>query len=297
MKALVTGASGFAGADAARHLAGAGFDVTGLYRSESRFLDMLRGAVRLVRGDLREAGALGGPFEVVVHAAATSPRSGVDAGDIVRDNVEGTRALLDEAVRWRCRAFVFYSSLSIYGKIAEGAVDERTPRIDLDPYGASKYLCERMLADRAGDLPGLALRLPGVLGSGARRNWMSGAAAALLARAPVRAFHLDRPFNNAAHVADVSALVGRVVAVPWEGFDAIVLGARGTISVRGAIERLAKGLQVEAIIEETAPTKASFVLRSDRAIERWGYDPLEIGALIDRYAADALAWQQPQHPG
>jgi nucleoside-diphosphate-sugar epimerase len=102
----------------------------------------------------------------------------------------------------------------------------------------------------------------------------------------VRAFHLDAPFNNAAHVADIAALVSRVLERPWTGFDAIVVGARGHISVREAITRVAKGLRVEARIVEVAAAKPSFTLSSERAISRWGYDPMEIGAMIDRYAED-----------
>jgi hypothetical protein len=56
--------------------------------------------------------------------------------------------------------------------------------------------------------------------------------------------------------------------------------------VREAISRLAKGLGVEASIEETAAPKRTFTLSSERAISHWGYDPMEIGAMIDRYAGE-----------
>lgn len=293
MKVLVTGASGFSGAAVIRSLAGAGHDVTGLHRSDTRFLRTLAGTgVTLTRGDLVQVNTLTGRFDAVVHTAAISPAPGIDTRRIVNDNIVGTAALLDAAERWGCRAFVFYSSLSIYGAISSPVVDEGTSIVDPDAYGASKHLCELMLADRANSLPGLALRLPGVVGPGAHRNWMSGIAAQLLARQPVRAYHLERPFNNGAHVSDVSAFVMHLLANPWRRFDAVVLGARGEISVGGAIERLAAGLGVEASIEETRPAKPSFTVRSERAIARWGYDPLEIGPLIDRYAADVLSWQR-----
>jgi hypothetical protein len=59
--------------------------------------------------------------------------------------------------------------------------------------------------------------------------------------------------------------------------------------VRDAITRLANGLGVEARIEEIAAAKPSFTLSSERAISRWGYDPMQIGAMIDRYAAEVRA--------
>lgn len=294
MRVLVTGASGFLGGTVTRSLSSAGHDVTGLYRSDTRFLRTVAGTTgaSLVRGDLAEAKSLPGRFDAVVHAAATSPAPGIDTERLVTDNVLGTARLIDAAKRWGCRAFVLCSSLSVYGAISRPVVDEETPIVDPDAYGASKHLCELMLADRADSLPGLALRLPGVLGPGAHRNWLSGIAARLLAGEPVRAYHLERPFNNGVHVSDLSAFVTHVLSTPWKQFDAVVMGARGGIPVRAAIERLAAGLGVEARIVEAPSAKASFTLCSERAMTRWGYDPMEIGTLIDRYAADVLSWHE-----
>ncbi len=291
MRILVTGASGFAGSFVARELARSGRDVVGLHRSETPFLARLSGEprVRTHRGDLVDAARLPGPFDAVVHVAATSPAPGIDVAQMVRDNITGTQALVEAAERWAVKAFVFFSSLSLYGEVTAGVVDERTAIVNPDAYGATKYLGELLLAARAERLPCLAIRLPGVLGPGAHRNWLSGVATRLRAGEMVRAFHLDAPFNNAAHIAELAALVSQALARPWTGFDAIVVGARGQISVREAINRLAKGLGVEARIEEIAAAKPSFTLSSERAISRWGYEPMEIGAMIDRYAKEVRA--------
>jgi nucleoside-diphosphate-sugar epimerase len=292
MKILVTGASGFAGSVAAREFALAGHVVTGLYRSRTRFLATLDAldVVTLACGDLAAAADLPGPFDAVVHTAATSPAPGVDTHRMVDDNVLGTRALIEATPRWGTHAFILYSSLSIYGTITTSVVDEATPIVDPDAYGATKLLGEMLLKDTADRLPGLALRLPGVVGPGAHRNWLSNVAAKLMRGETIGAFHLDRPFNNAAHAADIASLALRAVERPWTGFDAIVLGARGEVTVREALMRLAAGLGAPAHLEEVPSTKSSFILSSERAMSRWGYDPMEIGALIDRYAAEVRAW-------
>jgi len=291
VRVLVTGASGFIGSAVAAALASAGQDVVGLHRSQTPFLQTLASVdgVTLARRDLSDLRSIDGRFDAVVHAAATSPAPGVDSVRIVHDNVMGTAALIREAERWRCRALVFCSSLSIYGSISAAVVDEETHVVDPDAYGASKRLGELMLEDRAASLPALALRLPSVVGRGAHRNWVSGVAEKLLAGQPIPAYHLERPFNNAVHVRDICALVNRVLQSPWEGFDRVVLGARGGLAVRGVIERLAAGLGVDARVVERPPEKVSFTLCSDRAITRWGYDPLDIGSTLDAYAEDTLA--------
>ena len=75
MRVLVTGVSGFSGSAVARRLASGGHDVVGTYRRDTDFLAALREVPRLdlVRADLIDAGKLAGPFDAVVHTAATSP--------------------------------------------------------------------------------------------------------------------------------------------------------------------------------------------------------------------------------
>lgn len=289
MHVLVTGVSGFSGSTMARRLASSGHDVVGTFRRDTDFLARLRDVARLelVRTDLADAGQLAGPFDAIVHIAATSPGPGVDIATLVRDNIDASFALIEAARRWATRRFIFFSSLSCYGRIEQDVVDEATPVRDPDAYGASKLIAEQRLAELGGTLSTLALRLPGIIGPGAHRHWLASVASRLRAGEPVRAFHLDRPFNNAAHIDDIAALVLTVLArEAWGGFDAAVLGAAGSLTVRETIERLARALGVSAKIEEIAPTNTSFMLSSAHAIERYGYQPMEIGALIDRYGRE-----------
>lgn len=288
MRVLVTGVSGFSGSYIARGLANAGHQVVGLHRRDTFFLGQLTDLdrVQLVRMEVADAGLLPGRFDAVVHAAATSPAPGITMAQIVRDNVASTAALIDAAERWSSRTFVFFSSLSLYGDVSEPVLDETCPIVNPDAYGATKHLGEVMLAERGARLPSLSLRLPGVLGPGAHRNWLSNAAAKLMAGQTIQAFNLDGPYNNAVHVADLAALILRALENSPPGADAVVLGARGSLPFYDVIERLAEQLGVQARVESIPPPKPPFVLSSERAIARWGYDPMEIGVMIDRYATD-----------
>jgi nucleoside-diphosphate-sugar epimerase len=289
MRVLVTGVSGFSGSTVARRLASGGHDVVGTYRRDTDFLTPLRDVARLelVRTDLTDAGQLAGPFDAIVHIAATSPAPGIDVATLVRDNIDASFALIEAARRWGTSRFIFFSSLSYYGRIEQDVVDEATPVRDPDAYGATKLVVEQRLAELTAEFSSLALRLPGIVGRGAHRHWLASVASRLRAGEPVRAFHLDRPFNNATHIDDIAALVLAVLArEAWSGFDAAVLGAAGSLTVRETIERLASALGVSAKIEEIAPTNTSFTLSSAHAVARYGYQPMEIGALIDRYGRE-----------
>jgi nucleoside-diphosphate-sugar epimerase len=96
------------------------------------------------------------------------------------------------------------------------------------------------------------------------------------------------PFNNAAHISDVASLVLNALRRGWHGFDAIVLGAHGTLPIRDVIETLARGIGVSARIIERPPTKSSFLLSSKRAIERWDYKPMAIEHLLKRYSVEVI---------
>lgn len=288
MRVLVTGAAGFAGAFLAKELLRANFDVVGAYRSESEFLAGLQRLARLelVPAELAASSALPGPFDAVVHTAATSPSDGITAGMMVRDNVEATRALIEAAKKWGCQKFIFFSSISLHGEIQASTLDEATPIFNPDLYGATKHVCECLLESESDELPSLSLRLPGVLGPGARRNWLSRVAADIRAGKPVQAFNLAGPFNNAAHVFDICKMVVEVLRLTWVGHDAVVLGAAGALPVRDVLQRLAVGLNSTINIVERENAKAPFIISSQRAIERWRYEPTEIGLMIDRYAAE-----------
>lgn len=285
MRVLVTGSNGFSGRHLVRDLAARGHDVVALSRGAPA--DALPPGVRHARADLIDAGrALEGPFDAVVHAAGTSPVPGTSVAHLTRDNVEGTRALLDAAAAWKAGAFVLFSSLSANGRIDAAVVDESTPVRDPDPYGLTKLLCEAMLAERAAALPGLIYRLPAIVGPGAARNWPANAAAAIARGAPVRCFSPEAAFNNALHVADLCALTAAALEKGWRGTRTLLPAPTGETTVRGALTRLAAAIGRELALEIVPAPKKSFLLSGARAAASFGHAPMHIDEVLDRYGGE-----------
>jgi len=283
MRVLVTGATGCLGHFIAVDLAARGFDVVALYRSGPDPEPAPTG-MQWLRGDLSDVARLPDNYDAVVHAAAASPSPGVTTDRIVRDNVEGTRRLILQARAAGAQTFIFCSSMDVYGTVSAMEVDEKTPIRDPNTYGMTKLIGERLLA--ASGLSTLSLRLPAVIGPGAKRNFLATAAARFQAGAPVTISNPDADYNNAAHCADIAELIARVLRDGRKACDVLVLGAAGRTTVRGAAEHLRRQLDSRSPIEIGPPLKAPFSLSSRRAIELYGYAPMEIGAMLDRFARE-----------
>ena len=121
-RVLVTGASGFIGSFVAEALLAQGAEVHALLRpgSSLRWLERVRGAVRVQRADLADPEGLrrvarAARPEVVFHLAAAGVTDvGVDPVVAVRVNVEGTLNLLS-ALDGAYRAFVNTGTCLEYG--------------------------------------------------------------------------------------------------------------------------------------------------------------------------------------
>jgi UDP-glucose 4-epimerase len=86
----------------------------------------------------------------VIHLAGRRriAESVADPLDCYRANVAAMAVLLGEAVRAGVRRVIF-SSAAVYGAPASALVGEDAPKAPLNPYGWSKLMGERMLADAA----------------------------------------------------------------------------------------------------------------------------------------------------
>lgn len=150
---LVTGGAGYIGSHTCKALAEAGF-------SPVTYDNLSVGnswAVRwgpLERGDVTDLARLIEVFRThkpvgVVHFAALSlvGQSMHEPGHYFRTNFGGALAVMDAAKASGVDAFVFSSTCAVYGTPPPGPITEATPRDPINPYGASKLMVERALAD------------------------------------------------------------------------------------------------------------------------------------------------------
>ena len=142
MRVLVTGASGFVGAQLVPALVAAGHDAFALVRDAARApVD-----ATAVEADLsqplraRELPRV----DAVVHLAQANVSFPDAAHELYRVNTASTQELLEYARTAGAERFVYASSGSVYG-LGEGVVDEDTPRRASDFYAVTKRNAELLV--------------------------------------------------------------------------------------------------------------------------------------------------------
>jgi nucleoside-diphosphate-sugar epimerase len=239
--------------------------------------------LRVLQGDLAGDLVLPDELDAIVHVAATSPAPGIGAADFVRDNALATLRLAQHGRRTGARKFIYFSSLSVFGRITGDCVDESTPITDPDPYGATKLIGEQLLADEAERFSSIALRLPGVIGPQSVRNWLSTVLTKAQAGEAIELYNPGARFNNAVYINDLAEFVATLLGHDWRGFDVLTLGAAGESTIGDIVEAIVAGTGGRSTVRILDVERPAFIISSRKAIDRYGYRPRSIDDMVARF--------------
>ena len=268
---VVTGGAGYIGTPLSLDLAAAGESVRvldSLLHGQADIAGRLeRAGVDVIRGDVRDSEAreraLTGA-RAVVHLAAivgdpACARDPVVSADV---NVEGTRALVRDASRLGVRRFVFASTCSNYGRMADPTtpIDETGVLAPVSLYAEQKVQMEKALLES--DQPGLepvCLRFATIYGVAPRMRFdltVNEFTRDLWANRRLEVFgeQFWRPY---VHVRDAGRAVRMVLDAPSErvAYDVFNVGRTG--------ENYRKLDLVEEIRKRTDHGEVAFVHREE----------------------------------
>jgi len=152
---LVVGGAGYIGSHAAHSLRRQGHEVI-IYDNLSTGFRELADGFELVVGDIADSAKLAGVLRrvnAVMHFAAHAyvGESVTDPRKYFQNNVQSAMVLLNAVLDSPVRKFVFSSTCAVYGTPDKIPITEETPRLPVNPYGASKMGFEYALEayDRA----------------------------------------------------------------------------------------------------------------------------------------------------
>jgi UDP-glucose 4-epimerase len=150
---LVTGGAGFIGSHVVEALLQRGHQVVVLDDLSGGFRENVAGGALFVQGSINDFELVNTlfeqhGFEYVYHLAAYAAEglSHFIKRFNYQNNLIGSVNLINAAINYQVRCFVFTSSIAVYGASPDLPVTETTPPHPEDPYGIAKLAVEQELA-------------------------------------------------------------------------------------------------------------------------------------------------------
>lgn len=317
---LVSGGAGYIGSHVTLALLEAGYRPVVVDDLSTGRRELVPAAIPFIHADVGDQTRMAEVFathriDAVIHLAGSIvvPESVTDPLRYYANNSAVSRNLIETAVRFAVRAFIFSSTAAVYGDPQGGRLDEAAPTRPINPYGRSKLMTEWVLADTsaATGLPYVALRYFNVAGADAQgRSGQSSprsthlikvACEAILGKREAFTLYGDdydtadgtcvRDFVHVSDLADAHVLaLGHLLA-----------GGAGTVmncgygrgfSVREVlhmVERVA-GRRIPVILAGRRDgDPATLVSHAERIRQTLGWQPRH--ADLEEIVASALAWE------
>jgi UDP-glucose 4-epimerase len=322
MHILICGGAGYIGSHMARWLALRDHRVTVLDNLSTGHREAVQWG-ELVEADVLQPASLdrafeGRTFDAVMHFCARSlvGESVADPYAYYAANVTGTLNLLEAMRRHGVARLVFSSTAAVFGHPNSERIDETHPTQPINPYGASKLMVERILADAAPayGLRSVALRYFNAAGASAdgsigeshapETHLIPNVLRAALGTGPaLKVFGDDYPtpdgtcVRDYVHVDDLAQAHELALAFldDHAGAHAFNLGNGQGFSVREVIAAAgaASGRRVDYAIEpRRAGDPSILVASSERARTVLGWAPAHTS--LQSIIGSALRWHQAQ---
>jgi UDP-glucose 4-epimerase len=319
---LVTGGAGYIGSHAVLALLDAGWPVVVIDNLSTGHSWAVPEAATLVEGDIADQPLLARVIAehgigAIMHFAGSIvvPESVENPLKYYENNTVKSRSLIESAVAGGVRHFIFSSTAATYGTPEKVPVTEDARTQPINPYGWSKLMTERMLADVAfaHSLNYCALRYFNVAGADPKgRSGQSFAGATHLIKVAVEAAvgkresvavygtDYDTPDGTGVrdyiHVSDLAAAhvhaLEKLIGNPSESHIMNCGYSRGfsVLEVLDSVDRVTN-VRIERRMEpRRAGDPAALVADNSKILATLPWRPQR--ADLDTIVADALAWER-----
>jgi|SRR5579884_1903075 len=319
---LVTGGAGYIGSHAVLALRDAGWEVAVVDDLSNGSRQLVPADVRFYQGTIADGRLLQSIINelgigAIMHFAGSIvvPESVENPLKYYSNNTIGSHSLISAAVETGVKHILFSSTAAVYGAPSHVPIVEGDAKQPINPYGASKLMTERMLADAAAAHPFNygALRYfnvagadpkgrTGQMGKGSTHLIKVACETAVGKRPQVSVYGTDYPTADGTcvrdyiHVSDLAA--AHVAALEWltrHPAENLVMNCgygRGlsVLEVLDAVDRHSSKPLKRVMEGRRAGDPPELVAGNRLLLETLDWRPSY--ADIDRIVADALAWEQ-----
>ena len=324
---LVTGGAGYIGSHAVLALRDAGWRVAVIDNLSTGTREVVPEDVPFYEGSIADRALLKRAFAeqqigAIMHFAGSIivPESVEKPLEYYANNTIATHSLLSAAVEHGVRHILFSSTAAVYGITETVPITEEEPKEPINPYGASKLMTERMLADAAAayDMNYGALRYfnvsgadpegrAGQIGKGSTHLIKVAVEAAVGKRGHIDVYGTDYPTPDGTcvrdyiHVSDLAdahvRALERLIERPRENL-VMNCGYGNGLSVLEVLDALDRELN-HPIRREMKPRRAgdppTLVAANQRLVETLQWSPrfADIGTIVKH----ALEWERQLQRG
>ncbi|HEX8214693.1 MAG TPA: UDP-glucose 4-epimerase GalE [Allosphingosinicella sp.] len=319
---LVTGGAGYIGSHAVLALLDSGWPVVVIDNLVTGFEWAVPRQAVFARGDIADQALVARlidehAIEAIIHFAGSIvvPESVENPLKYYENNTVKSRSLIESAIKGGVKHFIFSSTAATYGIPEQVPIPETTRTQPINPYGWSKLMTERMLADVAAAHPlnFCALRYFNVAGADPKgRSGQSTAGATHLIKVAVEAAigkrsHVsvygtdyDTPdgtgIRDYIHVSDLAAAhvnaLERLIEDPQTSHVMNCGYSRGfsVLEVLDSVDRVTE-MKIERRMEPRRPGDPdSLVADNSKILASLPWRPMRDD--LDTIVADALAWER-----
>ncbi|MFY0308341.1 UDP-glucose 4-epimerase GalE [Leisingera sp. D0M16] len=320
---LVTGGAGYIGSHACKALKAAGYTPVTYDNLVTGWQDAVKFGP-FEKGDLNDRARLDEVFAkyqpaAVMHFAALSQvgEAMSEPGRYWANNTGGSLNLVEAAVAAGCLDFVFSSTCATYGEHDNVVLDENTPQLPLNAYGASKRAVEDILKDfgAARGLRSVIFRYFNVAGADPEAEvgefhrpethlvpLVLDAVAGKRDALTIFGTDYDTPdgtcIRDYVHVCDL--VDAHVLGLKWledgNGSQVFNLGTGSGFSVREVMDK-AEAVTGQKVPCNTGPRRAGdctkLVSGSTRAVTELGWEPRR--STLEVMISDAWKWHKTGH--
>lgn len=290
----ITGCGGFVGKRLARHFSAQGHRTVGLSRRDCPLAErsvVIDLAAPDAPGNLQDLLLQVGTPDVVIHAAAKQPGSGV-LSEFVSANLQSTSNLLEAFRQSPPQQFIYTSTLSVYQRPGSLPVKETNPAGGTLPYSATKRWAEQLLETFQNRSSIVILRSPSLYGAGQQDSFVDGLARCAQRGELIELFSRGELIRDALHVSDiVKAIDACVQQSPSAGLALMNLGCGRPIKTMEYARQLVAALGSDSDIVPVDREASNFDLYADigEARRQIGFEPLTLSESMKVYADELRA--------
>ncbi len=266
-KILVTGGAGFIGSHITERLVQLGYLVTVLDDLSGGFIDNIHPDAEFVQGSINDIELVNSlfeknSFEYVFHLAAYAAEglSHYIKRFNYTNNLIGSVNLINAAINFEVRCFVFTSSIAVYGNSPELPMTESTPTIPVDSYGIAKLAVEQELriSKELFDLDYIIFRPHNVYGERQNigdkyRNVVGIFMNQLLLGKPITVFGDGEQTRAFSYISDVAPIIAESISNPGAYNQVFNIGADQPCTINELALSIAKAMGVESKVVHIPP--------------------------------------------